>query len=130
MEYYINNGTFYAVPTKSDELMHYGIPGMKWGVRRSRSVNSVRQRKIGPQFFAKKASSRKTPRLSKRESAHVLSELATHITKEQKTYPTVIKNIGNYTYVFENNFDGTYRVIGRKKNPGVTSTLSKGRKQS
>ncbi len=33
-KYYMSNGTFRAVPEHSDELRHYGVPGMKWGVRR------------------------------------------------------------------------------------------------
>lgn len=33
--YVIANGTFYAVPARSNELYHYGVKGMKWGVIRS-----------------------------------------------------------------------------------------------
>ena len=38
MNYYILHGTFYAVPQRSDELYHYGVPGMKWGKRKARPV--------------------------------------------------------------------------------------------
>lgn len=38
MNYYIYHGTFYAVPQRSDELCHYGVPGMKWGKRKARPV--------------------------------------------------------------------------------------------
>lgn len=41
MKYYIYNGTFIAVPSRSDELYHYGVPGMKWGVRKQRETVSV-----------------------------------------------------------------------------------------
>ena len=34
MNYYISHGTFHAVPEQSDELMHYGVKGMRWGHRK------------------------------------------------------------------------------------------------
>lgn len=36
MNYIISNGTFYECRTgSSDELIHYGVRGMRWGVRRN-----------------------------------------------------------------------------------------------
>lgn len=40
--YQINNGTFYAVPEQSDDLKHYGVPGMKWGHRKNPEVQAAR----------------------------------------------------------------------------------------
>lgn len=100
------------------ELYHYGVKGMKWGVRKERRKGlsqGLKTAKIGLQFFALKATSRKTIRLPAKEYAHVMSEIATNITKEQRQHGTITKHIGNYIYTFENNFDGTYRVIGKRK---------------
>lgn len=126
--YVLLNGCFYKVEevARYNELCHYGVKGMKWGVRKDRINDHV---KIGVQFFAKNASSCKTIKLSTKEYAHVMSELMTNITEAQKKHPTVIKLIGNFMYTFENNFDGTYRVIGKKKNPGITASMMKGRKR-
>ena len=32
--------------SKSDELIHYGVPGMKWGITRSTSFTSTSRRKL------------------------------------------------------------------------------------
>ena len=72
------------------ELYHYGIRGQQWGIRRgppypiNNSVtNGLKRATIGLQFFAKSISDLPTVRLPKNEYAHVMSEVATHISEEQ-----------------------------------------------
>lgn len=77
------------------------------------------------QLFAHKSSSRKTVKLKATEYAHVMSELRTNITKEEKTHTIINKAIGNYTYSFENHFDDTYRIIGKRKIPQSTTGILK-----
>lgn len=71
--------------------------------------------KIKSDFVGKSIAKRKTVKLSSKEYAHVMSEIATNLTNEQREKPTFIKYIGNYVYMVENNFDNTYRIIGKKK---------------
>lgn len=68
---------------------------------------------IGLQFFANSKAC-KTVILPKAEYAHVMSELATHMTAEQRNKKVVKKAIGQYIYTVENNGFGDYRIIGKK----------------
>lgn len=117
-----------AVVIGDSSLMHYGVKGMRWGVRKADKavVNVKNHVTMNLQLFAKKATSRKTVKLGTKEFAHVMSELRTNITKEEKTHTVVNKAIGNFVYSFENHFDDTYRVIGKRKIPeSVTGILER-----
>ena len=70
--------------------------------------------KYGLQFFARSSKDYKTIELPKQEYAHVMSELATHLTPTQRKQKVVTKAIGNYIYTIENNGFGDYRVIGKE----------------
>ena len=70
--------------------------------------------KIGLQFFARSSKDYKTIELPKQEYAHVMSELATHLTAAQRKQKVVTKAIGNYIYTIENNGFGNYRIIGKE----------------
>lgn len=110
--------------TESYELYHHGKKGQKWGVRNGPPYPLDKQKyftksssyvRLGSKVISKSVRSRKTVRLSAKEYAHVMSEIATNITNEQKESPTFIKYIGDYVYMIENNYDNTYRVIGKRK---------------
>lgn len=68
-------------------------------------------KKVGLQFFAKKAEDFPTVILERQEYAHVMSEIATNITKEQANKRVFSKPIGRYIYTVENKGFGNYRVI-------------------
>lgn len=70
--------------------------------------------KYGLQFFARSSKDYKTIELPKQEYAHVMSELATHLTAAERKQKVVTKAIGNYIYTIENNGFGDYRIIGKK----------------
>lgn len=69
--------------------------------------------KIDMQFFAKSSKDFETVILPKEEYAHVMSEIATNISKEQQKKKIFKKSIGNYLYTVENNGFGSYRIIGK-----------------
>lgn len=70
--------------------------------------------RISMQHFAKKSTDCPTIILPKDEYAHVMSEIATHISEEQKNMKVFLKAIGNYNYTVENNGFGDYRIIGKR----------------
>lgn len=96
---------WYIIPKeKADELCHHGIKGQKWGVRN------------GPPYpLDEKNYHRSEIQLPVKEYAHVMSEIATHITNAQRKQEVFVKNIGQYAYTIENNFDNTYRIISKDK---------------
>lgn len=49
MNYYLYEGRVYS----SDELMHYGVPGMKWGVRKERykAMNRHERKKTREKYY-------------------------------------------------------------------------------
>lgn len=63
--------------------------------------------------FAKGSKDFPTVFLPKQEYAHVMSEIATNITKEQSQKSVFEKAIGNYVYTVENNGFGNYRIIDK-----------------
>lgn len=62
---------------------------------------------------AYKSSDFETIILPKQEYAHVMSELNTNLSKEQRQQSVVSKAIGNYVYIVENNGFDDYRIIGK-----------------
>ena len=98
-------------------LVHHGIKDQRWGIQNGppyplktddRSTPTIDYDKINLS-----AKSLPTIRLPIQEYAHIMSEVATHISNKQRQQSVFRKNIGQYSYTFENRFDGTYRVIGK-----------------
>ena len=83
-------------------------------IANSEEKRTISIKDIGFQFFSKSSKDYETILLPKREYAHVMSELATNMTAEQRKQKVVHKAIGEYIYTVENNGFGNYRVIGKK----------------
>ena len=66
------------------------------------------------QYFSMNSKDYPTIHLDKDEYAHVISELNTHMTEEQRKQAVVTKAIGNYYYTIENKGFNNYRIIGKK----------------
>lgn len=103
------------------ELYHYGVKGMKWGVRKVKTS----ARKIDLQSLASKAKFLSPITLSEKEYAHVMSEIATHITQRERSQPVIVKNIGKYKYMFVNHLDNTYDVVYKQAIPGAFTRRKK-----
>ncbi len=70
--------------------------------------------KISMQFFYKTSKDFPTIILPRDEYAHVMSELATHMSVEDQKKSVVKKAIGNHIYTIENHGFGEYRIIGKR----------------
>lgn len=82
----------------------------------SGTITERRGIRISMQFFAHRNSEdMPTIRLPKQEYAHVMSEIASHLTDGDKTSPVFVKRIGNYMYTIENYGFGDYRIIGKRR---------------
>lgn len=82
----------------------------------SGTITERRGIRISMQFFAHRNSEdMPTIRLPKQEYAHVMSEIASHLTDSDKTSPVFVKRIGNYQYTVENHGFGNYRIIAKRK---------------
>lgn len=99
-------------PLDNDKiLVHHGVKDQKWGVRRGPPYPIDRSTSV---------SSLPTYILPKKEYAHVMSEVATHINDKQRELDTFAKRIGPYIYYFENMHDGTYRVLDKRRSKNVS----------
>ena len=65
------------------------------------------------EYVKKNTSVLPTVQLPKKEYAHVMSEINTHMNDEQRKLPIVSKAIGDYIYTFENHGFNEYRIIGK-----------------
>lgn len=90
--------------------------GYKNIVEKSENSSKI---KIGLQYFAKQSKDFKTVILPEKEYAHVMSEIATHLTEEQASKKVFSRAIGKYIYTVENNGFGNYRVIKKIKIRGT-----------
>jgi len=108
---------------EKDALCHMGKKGMKWGVLNGPPYPIDKNKSSTSQYDYSKMnlSSDSLPivRVSKKEYAHVMSEVATHASDEQRKQKTFRKTIydddehASIVYDIENGFDGTYRIFGR-----------------
>ena len=109
-----------ATKTRQSTDKNVVIPEMsysEWQTWKKSLANSEKggNMKYGLQFFAKSSKDFKTVILPKNEYAHVMSEIATHLTKEQASKKVFSKAIGKYIYTVENHGFGEYRVIKKVK---------------
>ena len=108
-------------------LRHHGVKDQKWGVRHGPPYPLDEDRDSTPRFDYGKmnlnSSALKTVLLPKREYAKIMSEVATHISDAQRKQPIFQKAVGNILYTLENGFNGTYRVVDRRRIADDAGTL-------
>ena len=68
-----------------------------------------------PNLLKKKTTKKRKPRISPQEYEHVVSELATNMSKAERESFYVRKAIGDYIYGVENHGFGVYRIIWKRR---------------
>lgn len=106
------------------ELFHYGIPGMKKGVRRGPPypIGSNKKSKydvgksVVSKYADKKIKDLRSFKLSKKEHRHVSSEIMTWMKKENRFEPSIFSHrVGPYSYMVESFGDGTFKILSKRK---------------
>lgn len=99
------------------DFLSKGGTTAEWEKKKQKLTNTSKSGKIPVdiQRFARKVEDFKTLVLPTKEYAHVMSEIATNLTKEQSQKKVFSKAIGDYIYTVENKGFGNYRVIKKIK---------------
>lgn len=113
------------ISTPNSEFFHHGIKDQKWGVRngppyplKSSSKRTFTKTNtydnINSKRFNKEPGDFATVFLERKEYAHVMSEIMTHMTREERNHKVVSKPVGDYVYTVENCNGVPIRAIGKK----------------
>lgn len=121
----------------NDELYHYGVKGMKWGVRRAKTSNQpsviyAKVKDISPEILdrGKRAvdslpidiqqfASKKGPRVPARKMPRDISLLMEYATSEERSSSMYVKSMNGHIYTVMNHPDGTPRILHKRKLTGT-----------
>lgn len=112
------------------ELFHYGVKGMKWGIRKNRNTKDGTTRKSltksGKVFVENKCKDflskpLKVVRLPKQEYAHVQSEVQTWMNKENMHKEGVFdRQIGPYTYTVYHDGKRNVDILSKRRSSNAS----------